>query len=135
MGSFANITGRIEITPPIPWKELSDSPYYRAFRDRTYPHGLLFDVVETTEDTDEGVLIRREAVAVIPFDSGELRGDDISDVLSAIAAKHGPGRTFTGRIEVWWPDHEFSTLRYKIVGDDHHVVEYSPQVVWPPEPF
>lgn len=132
MGSFANITGRIEIEPPIPWGEFALSQYFRVFRDRNYPHSLLFEVEETTEDTDDGVLVRRKAIAIVPFDGDEMRGDDVGNVLGAIASSHGLGRTFTGRIEVWWPDHEFSTLRYKIVGSSR-VVEYAPEVVWPPE--
>lgn len=131
MGSFANISGRIAINPPIPWREFADSPYYRAFRDRNYPYSLLLDVVEAIDDTDEGVLIRREAVAVIPFDGDELRGDDIGPILDAIEHTHGRGRTFTGRIDVWWPDYEFSSLRFKVGPGGAH--QYAPQVVWPPE--
>ena len=76
------------------------------------------------------MFIRRTAVAIVAFD-GETRGDDLRDELQMIAERHGTGRTFHGRLDVRWPDHEGSERRFKIV--DGQAREYSPLVVWPPE--
>ena len=129
MSSFADISGSIQIDPPIPWREFADSEFYlpdarRAWRD------LRFEVLESRENAPDGVFIRRTAVAIVAFD-GETRGDDLRDELQMIAERHGTGRTFHGRLDVRWPDHEGSERRFKIV--DGQAREYSPLVVWPPE--
>jgi hypothetical protein len=63
MGYYTHVAGLIDINPPIPWAEFKDSPFYRPNgQDRN----VYLGVVETTVDTSEGTLTRREAVAIEP---------------------------------------------------------------------
>lgn len=135
MGSSVDLSGRIEIDPPIPWREFGTSPYYRLYDPAKllpwYQYELQFEIKQWHVETDDGVMAHRQAVAIIPFDGDDMRGRDIEQILQAIADQHGEGRTFTGRIEARWPDHEGSERRYKII--DGRVREFEPMVVWPGE--
>jgi len=133
MGHHASLSGRIEITPPIPWREFATSPYHRVGDGLRRHHGysLEFSIRVEQVETERGMSEYRDAVAIVPYDGDELRGDDILDILQAIADAHGRGRTFTGRIDARWPDWEFESRRYKIV--DGRAREYSPTVAWPEE--
>jgi hypothetical protein len=131
MGYSADISGEIQIVPTITRVEFANSPHYRAVRDWAYGNDLCFEVVETTTATNEGVLTKRQAVAIV-CGGDERRGNDILEELEAIAKAHGQGdqgRMFVGRLDVRWPDIESSERRYKIV--DGHAVEYAPSVLWP----
>lgn len=133
MGYSADISGEIQIVPPIPWVEFANSPHYRAVTDWAYGNDLCFEVVETTTATNDGVLTKRQAVAIV-CGGDERRGNTILEELEGIAKAHGQvgrdrGRVFVGRLDVRWPDIESSEKRYKIV--DGHAVEYAPSVLWP----
>lgn len=133
MGSSVTLGGRIEIDPPIPWREFGTSEYYRIV-DRArllpfYPHSLEFEIRQWHEETDEGVMHYRQAVAIIPHPGDDMRGRDLEEILQTIADRHGQGRTFTGRIEARWRDYEGSERRFKII--DGKAREFEPVVVWP----
>jgi hypothetical protein len=130
MGYNADIQGEIQIVPPIPWVEFANSPYHHR-PGYHYSNDLRFEVLETTTATNEGILTKRQAVAIV-CGGDERRGNDILEELEEIARAHGQGdqgRVFVGRLDVRWPDAESSERRYKIV--DGHAVEYRPTVLWP----
>jgi hypothetical protein len=130
MGHVAQITGRIAIDPPIPWRQFAEGRFVRPVQAQD----LEFEVQETYEDTPEGKLrLYRDAVAIVGQDD-EVRGDDIEQELEEIIRLHGEGRTFLGRLNVRWPDFgsdEAPELRFMVV--DGRVRRFEAVTVWPPE--
>lgn len=64
MGYLSRVTGRIEITPPLPWHAVRDSKFVTP---KVTIHGLdvRYEVAEETRHTDDGVFVARSAVAVV----------------------------------------------------------------------
>ncbi len=132
MGHTVEVHGRIEIHPPIPWGAFNGSKFYAA-AGRPGSEDLQFEVVERNVDTPDGVLLQREAVAIVARD-GECRGNRIGSELQEIATWYGPGHTFMGRLDVRWPgfwSDEAPEQRFKIV--DEVAVCYVQEIRWPAE--
>lgn len=64
MGYLSRVTGRIEITPPLPWHAVKDSKFLGP---KVSMHGLdvRYEIAENTRHTDDGVFVARSAVAVV----------------------------------------------------------------------
>src|SRR6184192_1261528 len=64
MGYLSRVTGRIEITPPLPWRTVRDSKFLGA---NVSIHGLdvRYEIAEDTRDTEDGVFVARSAMAVV----------------------------------------------------------------------
>jgi hypothetical protein len=130
MSNPTHITGRITITPPLPWKEIKDSPYLKANtreqRRYNYPDALL-EVDERTVQTDEGELVRREAVAVIPDEGADASARTLIQDLQAIIDAN-PGHEFTGRFDC---EGEENADIWRAVIRNRRVVRVSAMIVWP----
>jgi Family of unknown function (DUF6205) len=128
MSNPTHITGRITITPPLPWKQVKDSPYLKANAraQRLWPDALL-EVVEATVQTDDGELTRREAVAIIPDEGAETSARTlISDVQAIIDAN--PEHEFTGRFNC---EGEENSDIWRAVIRDRRVARVNAMIVWP----
>lgn len=135
MGSDASVDGRIEIDPPIPWRQFAASAYHRVgagLRSSHYAYSLELEVRTTREETERGVAEYRDAVAIVPV-GDETNARDVPHILGEINEQFGEGRTFTGRIDVWYRDYELSSARFKIDPGctRHPVCEYRPTTIWP----
>src|SRR5574343_1339258 len=90
MGYTTYFTGEITITPPIPWGRLTGSPFLpdnaRNYggRDSDGPRDLMFRIEEQTTETDEGILTRRSAAALVTTWEGGVTGYDIGEHPQAV---------------------------------------------------
>jgi Family of unknown function (DUF6205) len=129
MSNPTRIEGRIEITPPLNWAQIKDSPYLNANarNGRSYPD-VLFDVIETTVHTDAGELTRREAVAIVPTEGETSARTLLDDVQAIIDAS--PGHEFTGRFQC---EGEQNDDIWRVVIRDRKSVRVDAQITWPDE--
>ena len=128
MSNPTYIHGRIEINPPLTWAQIKDSPFLKAnARSRGLWPDAILDVTETTVDTDEGELTRREAVAIVPDEGTETSARTLlKDVQSIIDAS--PGHEFTGRFQC---EGEENSDIWRVVIRDRRAVRINAQIVWP----
>lgn len=126
MGYNTSFTGEITITPPLPWSAINDSPYLPG---EAWDNGMdaKFKVAEETVDTDEGTLIRREAVAVVPVTDDAYKGYDIVDTLQGIVDAH-PGHTFGGYIRA---EGEEAGDIWRLAVVDGRATKVTPRIIWP----
>lgn len=123
-------TGEITITPPLPWSAIHDSPFVpdsRGYADRD----CKFRLAETTVETDEGTLTRKQAVAVTSTFTGPTGGYDIVEHLQELIDLHGEGRTFAGFIEADGAD--FGDL-WRLAVVNGRAVRIRARIVWPEIP-
>jgi hypothetical protein len=125
MSTPSRYDGRIDIDPPLPWGLIKDSPSYPGA-------GLDADVklvIEEHEtDTDDGVIIRRRAVAIVPATDGSFKGYRMVEHIQAIIDAAGP-RTFRGYIEAVSEEGD----RWRIAVVDGRAQEFLPTLTWPAE--
>lgn len=128
MSYFTSIHGRITITPPLTWAQIKDSPYLKAnARDRGLWPDALLDVTESTVQTDEGELTRREAVAIVPDEDSETSARTlIKDVQAIIDASDG--HEFAGRFDC---EGEQNSDIWRLVIRDRRAVRVDARIVWP----
>lgn len=128
MSNPTYINGRIEINPPLTWAQIKDSAYLKAnARARSLWPDAILDVTETTVETDEGELTRREAIAIIPDEGTETSARTlIQDVQAIIDAS--PGHEFTGRFQC---EGEENSDIWRVVIRDRRAVRVDAQIVWP----
>lgn len=62
MSYDSRVTGRIEIQPPLRWSVVRDSKFLPTTGSKV---DVRYEVIETAEGTDDGVILRRTAVAVV----------------------------------------------------------------------
>lgn len=130
MSYLTHITGEITITPALTWREFKDSPFNTRSLDAY--DGLKevkFRTIDETVETDEGPLLRKVAVALVP-ESDERRKyyQVIEHVQEAIDAF--PGHEFTGRFECAGED---AGDLWRLVVRDGRAVKVEPRIVWPDE--
>jgi hypothetical protein len=128
MGYTSYLSGEITIHPPIPWGELQDSPFVRTPDRNEWDRLTWLRLVEDTVQTDEGTLIRKQAIAIRPSEADELRVYDLGREVQAIIDAHGEGRTFDGILLVCG-DESPDIWRVRII--DGRAVEERPRIVWP----
>lgn len=92
------IDGEIEIDPPLPWKQIKDSPLLPANNKNAGYSDALLRVVEETVHTDEGELTRRSANALVPNYYTQTNGRTLLAEIQSIVDAN-PGHTFTGMFE------------------------------------
>ena len=130
MGTESRFTGEIRITPPIPWPQVKDTPFNPMSPEvNRWNVDVKFETENITVDTEDGQLIRRRAVAIVPLTAERYKGYDILSHLGSIAAVYGAQHTFSGYIERQAETGEL--MRYAIVGGVAR--EYEPEIVWPEE--
>lgn len=119
--------GEILIDPPIPAADLVGSEFVQTGRSFPYLRDLRLVVVEQPVDTEQGTLLRREAIAVVPA-GGVDEGHRLLRDLQQIVDDYGAGRTFTGRLNLTCLD-DLTQSRVKVV--DGVAVQFHPTVTWP----
>ena len=97
MGYTTYVTGEFAITPPLTWPEFKDSRFAPDNLENSYTPSLVFRVDEDTVDTDEGVLVRRMATALVMRQIDEYRAygllEEVQEAVNAF-----PGHEWTGRL-------------------------------------
>jgi hypothetical protein len=126
MSYITHVAGEFTITPPLTWPEFHDSPFASDdWRDTD----LVLRVDEEQVNTDDGLLIRRTASALVMREIDEYNARNlIQQVQAAIDAF--PGHTFTGRLDC---EGEENTDIWRVVVRDGRAVKVEPRIVWPDE--
>jgi hypothetical protein len=123
MGYNTSVSGEIRIEPPLAWREFKDSPFTGTDKDVT------LHVDEETVTTDDGPLIRKTAIALVPTWEDSYKAYKLVEhVQEAIDAF--PGHTFTGRLDC---EGEENTDLWRVVIRDGRAVRVEPRIVWPDE--
>jgi hypothetical protein len=128
MGYYTSFEGEITITPPLPWRDIKDSPFVDAEQG---DKDCKLRLVEDTVETDDGTLTRKQAVAVTCTWSGQVKAYRIVEHLQELVDRHGKGRSFIGYIEAEGED-AGDLWRLAVVGG--RAVKIQPQIVWPEIP-
>lgn len=123
MGYNTSVSGEIRIEPPLTWRDFKDSPFAGTDKDVT------FRVDEETVTTDDGPLIRKTAVALVPAWEDSYKAYNlVAHVQEAIDAF--PEHTFTGRLDC---EGEETADLWRVVVRDGRAVKVTPRIVWPDE--
>lgn len=115
--------GEIVISQPIPWKKIRNSPFLSI----NSKYDVILELDETMRDTDEGIAIIKQAVAVRPTYPNYL-GNLMKHLQELVDAF--PEHEFTGRLDVFGEENG-DIRRIKVV--DRVVTEFTPTLVWPEE--
>lgn len=130
MGYETNMNGEIEIVPPIPWKYVRESvflPDNARSGDRFNRCDIMFRIEEKRVDRDEGIMVVRSAVALVPTHS-TYEGNILARLQEVIDAF--PEHEFRGRIDGVGEENE-DMWRLKVV--DRIATRFTPKLVWPKE--
>lgn len=128
MGYETNFTGEIEITPPIPWKYIRESVFLEL-NARTSRSGrnITFRLDERVIQTDDGTLIHKEAVALVPT-WYNYAGEIVAHVQEVVDAF--PEHQFRGRIDAEGEE-QGDVWRLKVV--NRVAIKFTPELKWPAE--
>lgn len=124
MGYTTRVTGEFQITPPLKWPEIKDTPY---ISDDWRDSDLVLRVDDQLIDTDDGPLIRRTASVLAMRHIDEYRANGLLETVQK-AIDAFPGHTFTGRLEC---EGEENTDIWRVVIRDGRAVKVEPRIVWP----
>lgn len=133
MGYATNITGEITIHPPLPWKYVRESvflPENVRAGNGTAGRNVVLRIEQHTEETDDGTLTWKNAVAVEATHSGYsgYAGKLVEHLQELVDAF--PEHDFRGRIDGFGEDREAPDLwRIKVI--DRKVTKIEPEIVWP----
>lgn len=126
MGYNTRVRGQFSITPPLTWPEFHNSPFASDdWRDAD----LVLHVDEETVNSDDGLLIRRTASALVMREIDEYRAYHLIEQVQA-AIDAFPGHTFTGRLDC---EGEESADLWRVIVRDGRAVKVEPRIVWPDE--
>lgn len=131
MGYETILTGEIEIVPPIPWKHVRESFFLpeNARRGGKLDKHVMFRVEQREVETDEGTLVSKRAVALVPTHSS-YAGNIVAHVQEVVNAF--PEHEFRGRIDARGEDTETPDVwRLKVV--NRVATKFEPKLVWPEE--
>jgi hypothetical protein len=72
MGYDSRVTGELELDPPVPYKIFKNSPFYdlSPAYDKGDAPAVVFEVSSFEQDTDQGTLTIRQAIAIVPGEEG-----------------------------------------------------------------
>lgn len=131
MGYLTRVTGRIDISPPVPWGTLVDAGATEWISARSYDfpvNGACVKLVihETTEETAEGVLHRRCAIGIAPGSEDGFKAYEIETDLQRVVDLF-PGRTYRGELEGWGEDNEDM---WRLVIHDKKVHRVDARIEW-----
>jgi hypothetical protein len=125
MGRLSRLTGRIQISPPLRWADFKDSEFRESAREN---RAVVFVEQTESQDTVDGVIERRAAVALVPCTGDSAKFYDLEDDLTLFVHEHGDARTLTGYL-VREGDEQGDVERYSIV--DGLVVREKAELRWP----
>lgn len=130
MGYYTNFDGEIAITPPLLWSEIKDSPFVQPGPYGTVDRDCMLRVVEETVETEEGTLIRKQAVAVLCTYEDQAKAYSIVEHLQELINLHGKGRSFSGYISA---EGEEAGDLWRLTVKNGQAVKVEPRIVWPEE--
>ena len=125
MGTLSRYDGRIDIDPPLPLGLIKGSGALVGL-DQGWDVKLVIE--ENTVDTDDGVIVRRRAVAIEPATDGGFKGYNMVAHVQAVVDLAGL-RTFRGHIEAVSEEGD----RWRIAVVDGRAQEFLPTLTWPAE--
>lgn len=130
MGYYSGVDGRIEITPPLRWADVRDSEFLT--RGANARNCVAFEVEETAEDTDDGTVTVKRAVAIVPAWEDDAKfyriQDELGQIVSlALRAPGGP-RELTGHL-VRTGDEQGDVERYRV--ENGRVATEKASLRWP----
>lgn len=125
MGNLTTITGEILITPPLTWKEIRAKDYIDGYHEGTWGAVTVCISSEETE-TDEGTVIRREGVSVIPSEDGPYKAYNLEARIQQII-QHFPGHDFNGYLECLGEEGEL----WRVYVKNRKTRKVKPEIVWP----
>jgi len=129
MGYTTRVEGQFYITPPLTWPEFRDSRFAPDNLENSYTPSLVFRVDEDTVDTDEGVLVRRTATALVMREIDEYRAYGLlEEVQEAVDAF--PGHEWAGRLNCAG---EGNLDAWRVLIRDGRAVRVEPRITWPDE--
>lgn len=126
MGYSVNVTGEIDITPPIPWGQIKDSPF-RPEEARKAQKDVKFRIESSERETDEGTLTVRSATALMPTWVEDARARHLVEHVQAVIDTH-PGHEFTGRL---YCAGERPGDLWRVEVHDRRAVRLDARIVWP----
>jgi Family of unknown function (DUF6205) len=129
MSYETTLTGEIEITPPLLWRDIQDSVFLEKNAQGKLGRQLCFIVEQTQVETDEGTLHRKEAVALKPtygnYGNPEFMQKHLQELVDAF-----PERIFRGRIE-GNGEENVDMWRLKVVNGVARI--FRPDIIWEKE--
>ena len=124
------LTGEIEITPPISWKDAQGSVFLEENAQQIKTgRQLRFVIEETQVETNEGTLIRKEAVALRSTFSNYGDPDTMKKHLQELVDAF-PERVFSGRIDAEGEQND-DMWRLKVVNGVARI--FRPLITWEKE--
>lgn len=107
MGYSERVDGEIMFHPPLTWKQIKESGFWRDpemerrgnWRER-YQRNLRLELTEKVAETDTGLTKVVEAFRLVPTEKDEQSAGRLMTDLKEFVAKYGEGRSFSGEIEV-----------------------------------
>lgn len=128
MGYYTAVSGELVASPPLTWAEFKDSPFL-APSSGWGEREVKLRISEDTTETEEGQLIRRAAVALMPeTDAASKFYNLLEHVQEALDAF--PGHTWSGRLEC--KGEEAGDL-WRVVVRKGRAVRIEPTITWPDE--
>ena len=128
MGYYTTLSGELRIEPPLSWTEMKGSRYLE-FEGENGFSVLKIDVLEREIEIDEGTLLKREGLRVVPY-GDSTKAYNIKDNLNGIIAAF-PDHRFVGCIE---GDGEEQGDTWRLYVRSGNVIEHKGVVSWPDEP-
>lgn len=131
MSYETRMTGEIEIVPPLQWLDVRDSFFLPENARRGGDKHIMFRINKREFETNEGTLIRNDAVALVPTHSN-YAGNIVAHLQDVVDTF--PDRTFVGRIDGEGEGDgsgEPDVWRLKVV--DRKAMMFRPKLVWPEE--
>lgn len=141
MSNETQMSGEIEIHPPIPWKYIRDSVFLPTnargdsaeITDRklraSMMRDIMFRVEQRSQETDDGTLVLKSAVALVPTHAGSNYAGSILKHLQEVVDAF-PEHTFTGRID-GEGEESLDVWRIKVLG--RTAMKFTPEFIWPEE--
>jgi hypothetical protein len=130
MSYETTLTGEIQINPPLAWRDVQDSVFLEINAQHSKTGRQLRFVIEKKQvETNEGTLIRKEAVALVPTHSNWGSPATMQKHLQELVDAF-PERIYTGRIDAEGEDNG-DMWRLKVVNEVARV--FLPKIVWEKE--
>jgi hypothetical protein len=127
MGYNSNVDGQIDVTPPLTWKELQEKGYSEDGRYTPDWTCVRLEVSSETVSTDEGVLTRFTADAIVPSTDDSFKAYGLMKDVQKIVSDF-PDHTFSGYLYV---EGEENNDMWRLYVKDGKAIQVKPEIVWP----
>jgi hypothetical protein len=126
MGYITRFHGELTIEPPLSWAEVRSSDFAPERFDANRLD-VKIRVEETEVDTDDGLIIRRPGVALVPAYEDDMRGYNIVEHVQRFIDAY-PDHALTGRLDC---EGEQAGDLWRLEVHDGRAVAVRPRIVWP----